>query len=146
MKLSFYILALSLTILLYSCNTKPSDQTQTPDTPKGELAFLLKYDGQLPSEVGFLRNQVVQRRLANMMKDSFQIFMGYTKYDRPIQVSKQEQLIVAQFFSDSDRAMPSANVMIDVEQDAIWVEYLSGDSIIEFTDHHSLPKPGLVGD
>ena len=139
-------LLLAFMILLYSCNTKPAGTVEPDANPKGELAFLLQYDGKMPSEVGFLRNQVVQRRLANMLKDSFQVFLGKTIYDRPIEVSKQEQVVIAQFFSDSDRSMPSADVMIDVEQDAMWVEYLSGDTIIEFTDHASLPKPGLVGD
>ena len=137
--------SLAFLACVYSCNTKPT-ATVDDNTPKGELAFLLQYDGKLPSDVGFLRNQVVQRRLANMMKDSFQVFMSHTKYDRPLDVSKQEQLITAQFFSDSDRSMPSADVMIDVQQDAIWVEYLSGDTIIEYTDHASLPKPGRTPD
>ena len=141
-----FIALIILVAALYSCNRKAGDTTQSDSTPKGELAFLLQYDGKLPSDVGLLRNQVVQRRLANMLKDSFQVFMAKTIYDRPIEVSKQEQLVVAQFFSDSDRAMPSADVMIDVEQDAMWVEYLCGDTIIEFTDHASLPKPGLTPD
>jgi hypothetical protein len=134
----------ALLLFVYSCNIKSKEPGD--ETPKGELAFLLQYQGRLPNDVGFLTNQVVQRRLANMMKDSFQVFMRVTKYDRPIEVSKPDNIVIAQFFSDSDRSMPSANVMIDISQDAIWVEYLSGDSIIEFTDHQSLPKPGLVPD
>jgi hypothetical protein len=137
-------LIIALLTLLYSCNVKP--RSESNETPKGELAFLIQYEGKLPNDVGLLRNQVVQRRVANMLKDSFQSFLGVTKYDRPIEVSKPDNIIIAQFFSDSDRSMPSANVMIDVMQDAIWVEYLAGDSIIEFTDHQSLPKPGLVPD
>jgi hypothetical protein len=136
---------LALLALACSCNLKSPDSVQS-DEAKGELAFLLQYNGKLPNDVGLLRNQVVQRRLANMMKDSFQVFLQATKFDRPIEVSKPEQLLTAQFFSDSDRSLPSAYVWISVSQDAIWVEYLSGDSIIEFTDHQSLPKPGLVPD
>ena len=147
MKTKQILLVLCFLALLYSCKNKPVPTVDVdPKAPKGELAFLLKYDGQMPSDVGLLRNQVVQRRLANMLKESFSIFMGKTIYDRPIQVSPQEQLVVTQFYSDSDRSIPSADVMIDVEQDAMWVEYLCGDTIIEFTDHASLPKPGLVGD
>ena len=140
--LSVFIFA----ILLYSCSTKPAAQVVQDKTAKGELAFLLGYDGKMPSEVGLLRNQVVQRRLANMLKDSFSVFMSETIYDRPIAVSKEEQLVFAQFFSDSDRSIPSAELTIDVEQDAMWVEYLSNDSIIEYTDHPSLQKPGLTAD
>jgi hypothetical protein len=137
--------AIAFLAMVCSCNIKSPSSVQS-DEPKGELAFLLQYQGKLPNDVGFLSNQVVQRRLANIMKDSFQVFLRATKYDRPIEVSKPEQLITAQFFSDSDRSMPSAYVWISVLQDAIWVEYLSGDSIVEFTDHQSLPKPGLVPD
>lgn len=134
-------------VFLYGCNTKPASQAPKENSPKGELAFLLKYDGKMPSEVGLLRNQVVQRRLANMLKDSFQVFLNKTVYDRPIAVSQQQQLVFAQFFSDSDRSMPSADLTIDVEQDAMWVEYLdSNDSIVEYTDHPSLQKPGLNED
>jgi hypothetical protein len=135
---------MALLMLLYSCNVKPKSESN--GEPKGELAFLLQYEGKLPNDVGLLRNQVVQRRVANMLKDSFQSFMGVTQYDRPIEISKPDNIVIAQFFSDSDRSIPSANVMIDVMQDAIWVEYLSGDSIIEFADHQSLQKPGLVPD
>ena len=141
MKAKSLVIAYGLSLLLYACNTKPKQEVQS-DNPKGELAFLLGYDGKLPSDVGLLRNQVVQRRLANMLKDSFGIFMAKTVYDRPIEIVKQDQLLIAQFFSDSDRAMPSADLVIDVEQDAMWVEYLSGDTIIEYTDHPSLRKPG----
>ncbi len=145
MKAKSLVVAFGLSLLLYACNTKPRQEVQS-DNPKGELAFLLQYEGKLPSDVGLLRNQVVQRRLANMLKDSFQVFMGKTVYDRPIEIVKQGQLLIAQFFSDSDRAMPSADLVIDVEQDAMWVEYLSGDTIIEFTDHPSLKKPGMNAD
>ena len=146
MNIKLLLPALALLALLYSCNIKPTAPVQAENTPKGELAFLLQYNGQMPSEVGLLRNQVVQRRLANILKDSFQVFLNKTIYDRPISVSKEEQLVFAQFFSDSARSMPSADLTIDVEQDAIWIEYLSGDSIVEYTDHPSLQKPGLNAD
>lgn len=135
-----------LALFISSCSTKPSAPIQVDNTPKGELAFLLQYNGQMPSDVGLLRNQVVQRRLGIILKDSLQVFFKVAAYDRPISVSKQEQLVFAQFFSDSDRSMPSADLTIDVEQDAMWVEYLSGDSIVEYTDHPSLQKPGLNAD
>ena len=140
------ILAIAFLLLVGSCNTKQANEVNANGTPKGELAFLLGYDGKLPSDVGLLRNQVVQRRLANMLKDSFQVFIAKTVYDRPIEIVKQDQLLIAQFFSDSDRAMPSADLVIDVELDAMWVEYLSGDTIIEYTDHPSLKKPGMNAD
>ncbi len=144
MRLNILLFCIILLGLLYGCNLK--QQPQGAASPQGELAFLLQYNGKMPSDVGLLRNQVVQRRLANMLKDSFQVFINSTKYERPIEVSLQQQLVMAEFFSDSDRSQPSANLTIDVQQDAMWVEYLSGDSIIEFTDHKSLPRPGVNAD
>jgi hypothetical protein len=123
-------------------NTKPK-QAQGP--VKGELAFLLQYNGQMPSDVGFLTNHVVERRLANIMKDSFQVFMSNTRYDRPIMVL-DSQMVAASFFSDSDRTNQSAWIIIDVPQDAVWAGYSIGDSSIDFSDHPSLPVPGISGD
>ncbi|MDB5283222.1 MAG: hypothetical protein JWO06_2297, partial [Bacteroidota bacterium] len=110
----------------------------------GEFGFLLDYNGQMPSDVGFLTNHVVERRLANILKDSFQVFIAKAKYDRPIVVSAEDRTLAAMFFSDSDRTEPSATITIDVANDAIWVDYLAEDSVIEFTDHRSLQKPGIA--
>jgi hypothetical protein len=139
-----YIVPAIALIILFSCNNKPKPvpapvATETPS--KGEFAFLLKYNGEMPSDVGFLTNHVVERRLASILKDSFQVFMRLTKYDRPIVVDGQQ--VAALFYSDSDRTMPSAVVSIDVANDAIWAEYLSGDSTILYTDHPSLEPPGI---
>ena len=146
MNLKYVILITFSCILLFACKSKSQPDQQATSNPTGELAFLLQYGSKLPSDVGFLRNQVMSRRLGNIMKDSLQVFLNVAKYETPIEVDPKEQLITASFFSDSDRSMPSGNVIIDVKQDAIWVEYLSGDTIIEFTDHASLQKPGLVID
>ena len=143
--MKYYLLLTGLAVLLYSCNNKTSDQVPTASSePKGEFAFLLKYDGKMPSDVGFLTNHVVERRLANILKDSFQVFIARTKFDRPIMVSSEDRTIAATFYSDSDRTEPSATVTIDVTNDAIWADYLLNDSIIEYTDHASLQKPGIA--
>lgn len=93
----------------------------------------------MPSEVGFLTNHVVERRLANMMKDSFEIFMSNTKYDRPIYVSGH--VVATMFFVDSDRTEASAEVIMDIDKDAIWADYIEMDSLIEFAEQPSLPRP-----
>ena len=134
--------------LMVSCNHQTNTPTAntpvtTANSTKGELKFLLGYQGQMPSDVGFLTNHVVERRLANIMKDSFSVFMDKAKFDRPISVDTMNDLVAAAFFSDSDRTQLSATVIIDVREDAFWADYLSGDSIIEFTDHPSSKAPGL---
>lgn len=127
---------------LFACNNhSATPAAQTDQTPKGELAFLLKYNGQMPGDVGFLTNHVVERRLANMLKDSFEIFMHKAAFDRPIMVDEQSHVVAAMFYADSERLEPSVNVLIDVDKDAIWVDYLSEDSIIEYADHPSISKP-----
>jgi hypothetical protein len=129
--------------LLCGCNNRNETHVENKsEAPaKGEFAFLLDYDGQLPSEVDFLSNHVMERRLANMMKDSFPVFMAKTKYDRPIVVSPEDQSIACMFYADSDRSEPSATLIVDVKNDALWVDYLNGDSVIEFADRPSLKKP-----
>lgn len=75
------------------------------------------------------------------MKDSFVSFMHHTVYDRPVVVADDSQIVAAVFYSDSDRTEVSASVMIDVKRDAMWADYYIGDSLIEFSDHPSLPYP-----
>jgi hypothetical protein len=127
--------------LLCSCNSTPKAANKTIAPTKGELVFLLDYDGRLPSEVGFLTNHIMERRLASLLKDSFEIFMSKTKYDRPLIVSPEDHAIACMFYADSDRTEPSATVVVDVKNDAIWLDYLTGDSVIEYADRPSLKKP-----
>jgi hypothetical protein len=126
---------------LCACNNTPKADNKIPAPPKGELVFLLDYDGKLPSDVGFLTNHIMERRLANLLKDSFEVFISRTKYDRPLIVSPEDHAIACMFYADSDRSEPSATVVVDVKNDAIWVDYLAGDSVIEFADRPSLKKP-----
>lgn len=128
------------------CNHSPAPQAPANTRnggPKGELKFLLGYKDRMPVDVGFLTNHVVERRLANIMKDSFEVFMAHTQYARPIAVDSANGLVAAMFFSDSGRANMSATVIIDVPEDAIWADYLQGDSVIQFTDHPSMRAPGM---
>ena len=132
---------------LAACNRKPADtatttQTATNAKPKGEFAFLLNYNGQMPEDVGLLTNHIVQRRLANVMKDSMLSYVRTAAYAKPILVIENDQLLIATFFSDSDRTEPAAGLIIDVKNDALWANYWSGDSLLEYTDHPELPEPG----
>ncbi|MBS1611939.1 MAG: hypothetical protein JST49_03900 [Bacteroidetes bacterium] len=141
------VLALCLMACLAACNRKPADNTTTTETatntkPKGEFAFLLNYNGQMPEDVGLLTNHIVQRRLANVMKDSMLSYVRTAAYAKPILVIENDQLLIATFFSDSDRTEPAAGLIIDVKNDALWANYWSGDSLLEYTDHPELPEPG----
>lgn len=96
----------------------------------------------MPEDVGLLTNHIVQRRLANVMKDSMLSYVRTAAYAKPILVIENDQLLIATFFSDSDRTEPAAGLIIDVKNDALWANYWSGDSLLEYTDHPELPEPG----
>lgn len=132
---------LLLTVLFMSCrpfhtnNSTPSEQTQK--MPKGELAFLLEYNGKKPEDVGFLTNHIVERRLANLMKDSFQVFSSKTKFSSPVVVDRENGLIAVKYFNDVEGKEISAKVVIDALHEVFWVYYYNGDSIVKFTDNPS---------
>ena len=138
-----FLLIAGILLLSYSCNRRVEPTESKPITqPKGEFAFLLNYDGQMPEDVGLLTNHIVQRRLANVMKDSMLSYVYTAAYARPIMIVKDQQLLVATFFSDSDRTEPAAGLIIDVKRDALWANYWSGDTLLEYTDHPELNMPG----
>lgn len=135
-----------LLFCFFSCNNSAEEShtttTAVNHAPKGEFAFLLDYEGQIPEDVALLNNQIVRRRLANIMKDSMLSYINTATYGKPIIVMPEEQLLIATFFSDSDRTEPAAGLIIDVKHDALWANYWRGDSLLEYTDHPELPYPG----
>lgn len=142
-----YLTLFALLLCIYSCNRRAADAEDTTvvnnTKPKGEFAFLLNYEGQIPEDVGLLNNQIVRRRLANVMKDSMLTYIHTAAYGKPIIVIHEDQLLIATFFSDSDRTEPAAGLTIDVKNDALWANYWSGDSLLEYTDHPEMPYPGI---
>ncbi|MBL7776743.1 MAG: hypothetical protein JNK66_00455 [Chitinophagales bacterium] len=88
--------------------------------PKGELAFLAQYDGRMPDEVGFLTNHILERRIANLIKDSMDLvaFRKYTAFGDTIHV--QHNMVSAVFKCDS--TLPSdcrTVVLVDLLNEAI---------------------------
>jgi|GEM_PF-2649474 len=148
------IIVILVGLLFAGCNPTNNKGTNnianpiTNDTlpPKGELAFLLNYGGQMPTDVGLLTNHVVERRLANMMKDSFEVFIKKAAYDRPIAVSEKNSLVAATFFANEDRTEPSALLIIDVKNDAFWATYYNDGTSVDFADRPSLPYPASFGE
>jgi hypothetical protein len=113
------------------------------EAPKGELSFLLDYNGKQPEEVGFLSNHIVERRMANLMKDSFQVMPTKTKFASPIVASKQKGLVAAKFFYDKELTDLSAMIIIDAKHEIFWVYYYNGDELVKFTDNPSVPAGGI---
>lgn len=122
-------------------NQQPKVDNKKPVPPKGELAFLLQYDGRMPSDVGFLSNHIMERRLANLMKENFQPFRKSIDKEYPLIVDTTRYIVFSKF---GDNEI-SQYVIVDVANDAVWAGYsnLATDSVLEFTDHASLSKPVL---
>lgn len=135
-------------VLLASCGLPekkepPENIAPETETIKGELAFLLNYHGKQPEDVGFLTNHIVERRLANLMKDSFQVLETKTAFASPIVVSEKEGLIASKYFYDKELTDLSAMVIVDARQEIFWVYYYNGDSLVKFTDNSSATPVGF---
>ena len=134
MKIQFRLLFL---ILLLTCCNQPKQSKST--SPKGELAFLLQYNNRLPSDVGFLTNHIMERRVANLLKENFQPFMHGLGNEHPLIIDTNRQIIRAPFGNFEI----CQSVIVDVANDAIWITYndLIKDSSFVWADHPSLEKP-----
>jgi hypothetical protein len=106
-------------------------------TNSGETAFLLQYNSLLPSDVGFLSNHIMERRLANLLKNDFEKFTGNIHFENPIAVDTTTFVVRAVFPTNSARNKNYAVVTIDVMHDAIWLDY----DRKHFAESPSLPKP-----
>jgi hypothetical protein len=127
----------TLGFLLFACHSR-----HVKPKPQGEFAFLLQYNGRNPNDVGFITNHVVERRLANLLKDSFQVFISKTTaFAAPVYVDTNHGWVISIFNKDSLNKKQVAAILIDVNNDAMWVDYMNGDSIISFADNTSIKKP-----
>lgn len=105
---------------------------------------MLAYNRQMPDDVGFLTNHVVERRLANLLKSDFELFMAQTHNALPIQVDTLSNLIMAAFLKDSLSKEVKATIFIDVAKDAFWVDFKKGDSVMSYADYPSYHKPDIL--
>ena len=135
MKTQFGLLILFL--LLNSCNQQP----EKPVYPKGELAFLLQYHNRLPTDVGFLTNHIVARRVANLMKENFILLVNQQKEETPLVVDSIRNVVKAVYTKHKDGKQVVAQVTVDVANDAVWVDYFKPDTVLQYADRPSLIKP-----
>ena len=75
--------------------------------------------------------------MANLMKENYEPFMKSLEKEFPLAVDSINQLIVAQY---SSRQM----VIVDVANDALWIDYTKPDTILHFADITSLTKPKVL--
>ncbi|MCW5907242.1 MAG: hypothetical protein KIS94_05245 [Chitinophagales bacterium] len=129
------------------CVNKQTDlgntATKNETLIKGELAFLLNYNGKNPEDVGLLTNHIVERRLANIMKDSFEILPSKTVYSSPIVASQETGLVTAKYFFDKEHQSPSAVLVVVVKREIFRMYYYHADSLLLFTDHPSVEPVGF---
>lgn len=144
--ISYFVVTL-VTLSLIGCKDSIHDKVErvqpeediAVENPKGELAFLLDYNGKQPEDVGFLTNHIVERRIANLMKDSFQVMGSKTSFSSPIVASKEKGLVAVKYFYDKGLTDLSAMVIIDAKHEIFWVYYYNGQKLVKFTDNHSAP-------
>ncbi len=126
-----------LLLALSACNQAPE---QSSEAAKGELKFLLSYSGKLPSDVGFMTNHIVERRLANLLKEKFEDFQKAEELcELPLVV--EGNVITAHYTLCSDQSVIVRNVSIDAAQDAVWVAEKRGCSASVKADHPKLRMP-----
>lgn len=135
MKKTILALTAFLIIIATGCNSGSGTGS------KGELGFLTGYAGKLPSDVGFLTNQIIERRLANLLKDELVAFKeDKTVCEMPILVI-DSNLVVARYKSCEFDNQILRNICIDVAQDAIWISQVKGGKASIQADHSKLPMP-----
>ncbi len=135
MRLLFLIVVVFLTA---SCNSNQhSTDSKKPATPKGELAFLLQYNSRMPSDVGFATNHIVERRLANLMKENFQPFRDSLGTEYPLIVDTVNYIVKAHYGGK----LIHQEIVIDVANDAFWVDYMLPDTTLHFADNSCLKRP-----
>lgn len=113
------------------------DALHTPDkrVPKGELAFLAQYDGRMPNDVGFLSNHVMERRIANIIKDSMDLitFRKYTAIGDTLHL--QHHMLSAVFTCDSTLPPDCRTiVLVDLMNEAIILTIIHNGQTRVFSD------------
>ena len=122
-----------IVLLLSSCNQQPAK----PAPLKGELVFLLQYNNRLPSDVGFLTNHIMERRMANLMKENYQPFIQNLGAELPLVVDTLKNVVFAYY---GNKVQPQA-ITVDVANDAIWIDYTKPYTVLHFADRTSLQRP-----
>ncbi len=131
----------AIVVFLIATSCHQNAVKEKASLPKGELAFLLQYNNRLPSEVGFLTNHVVERRIANLLKNDFESFVASTKFETPLKVNTENNCVYAAYYEDTLHHMISAEIIIDVTNDAVWLAWQQGSYKLKKADYNGLPKP-----
>lgn len=118
-------------LLVATSFTACRQRNSNSQTPKGEFAFLLKLDGQLPADCGFFSNHIVQRRMANLMKADYQHFFTDSLCETPVHVNDEHYVYAVLIDCESHES--KRVVAIDVASDAIVVA-VKGDHTKTYED------------
>jgi hypothetical protein len=121
--------------LLAGCN---SPQQPPVAKPKGELAFLLEYNHRLPQDVGFLTNHIMERRIANLLKENYEPFIKSCRESSVLVIDTTRYIVFANYYQGK---LIQHQIIVDVPNDAIWVDYSLGYEVRHYADRPSLPKP-----
>lgn len=127
-------------ILLAGCNGNNEKEAANNSGGQGELKFLLEYNGKFPSQVGFMTNHIVERRLANLLKEDFEAFQKAEGLcELPLVVNGD--VVTAHFTTCADTKVIVRNISFDAAQDAVWVAEKRGGRASVKADHPKLNMP-----
>jgi hypothetical protein len=127
------VLTLMVITLGNSCNNTPlhnsndSESARAGEPIKGELAFLLSYNGEQPDSVGFFSNQIMSRRLHNLLKSDYDKFAINLTHCTNVLVDTPFIIVSGSAVNPKDINGSSA-ISINVLKDAIAVAYRNADS------------------
>lgn len=147
LKLLTITLTLWALVLHNSCNNAPlihsndSESARAGEPIKGELAFLLQHNGNHPDSVGFFTNQIVSRRLHNLLKDDYEKFAINMQHCTMVQVDGPH-ILVSGSAENPKNFTRSAAISINAQKDAIAVAYFS-DSMSVYREQQDAPQHAL---
>lgn len=134
----WYIAIIASTIiagLAYLLVEKNTVWAEKQRVPKGELAFLAQYDGRMPGDVGFLTNHILERRIANLIKDSMDlvVFRKYIAFGDTIHL--QHNIVSAVFNCDSTLPTDCQTViLVDLMSESIILTITNNGQTQIFSD------------
>ncbi len=142
MRIAGYFILWLCGMALYGCKQSTAGQV-APQHHSSEFSFLYQYAGRRSADVGMFTNHIVNRRLANLLKDKLLPFMDGAKCTDSIQVDAQAYLVA--HVRDCDSLWYNKAVFVASDSlDAIWLGVMEGNRPVIYTERTSLPYPAAI--
>lgn len=89
-----------------------------------------------------MTNHIMERRVSNLLKERYEPFMLAQKQEQPLEVDTILNTITARFTKDSSNSKLLQLIIVDVANDALWIDYYAPDTVLHFADRLSIERPG----